>query len=227
MEWAEAKTGQSYSITTSPAAGMDAVRVKSIGDVVTLYRRKREAKSLGTDGQPCTRETRGLLHRRPVRDLTIRHIGKEANELEDLTAGLRSGEEVTTTYDHRHRGVYPQLVLHALRSFPKPLVADACGLPMRTIKGLRGGRSPRAATLRSLVSGLAQLCRGGLEDAQLEHVGALPALAMWRDRPTEEPKCPSCSATPPPGRTYCKAACRQAAYRRRRGRRLCDSRPTP
>ena len=70
---------------------------------VEEHRRRRHSstgenakqRALGTDGQRCTRETGGLLHRRPVRDLTIRHIGKEANELEDLTAGLRSGEQVT------------------------------------------------------------------------------------------------------------------------------------
>jgi hypothetical protein len=196
MEWTEAQNGESYPITTSPAAGTDAIRVKSIADVVTLYRRKREAKSLGTDGQPCTRETQGLLHRRPVRDLTIRHIGKEANELEDLTAGLRSGEEVTAAYDHHRRGVYPQLVLHALRAFPEPVVADACGLPMRTIKGLGGGRSPKTATLRSLVSGLAKLCRAALGDAQLDGVAALAALVTWRDRPTEKPTCPNCGRSP-------------------------------
>jgi hypothetical protein len=130
-------------------------------------------------------------------------------------ACTRVTEWLASTERTRRRGVYPQLVRQALHSFLEPLVADACGLPMRTIKGLRGGRSPRAATLRSLVGGLAQLCRGALRDAKLEAASALAALATWRDRPTEEPKCPSCGATPPPGRTYCMAACRQAAYRRR------------
>ena len=80
--------GRPHRIATSPFGGAEAIRVKSIRDIVTLYRRKREAKSLGPDGTVCARETVGLLRRRPVRDLTIRHIGKEANEVEDLVASL-------------------------------------------------------------------------------------------------------------------------------------------
>lgn len=104
MKWADAETGESYEITTGIASGKNAVRVKTMRDIVTLYRRKREAKSLGPDGQPCSRETTGLLHRRPVRDMTIRHIGKEANHLEDLAAGLQSADQVTATYHHPTRG---------------------------------------------------------------------------------------------------------------------------
>ena len=56
MEWADAETGDSYEITTGDSSGRNAVRVKTMRDIVTLYRRKREAKSLGPDGQPCHRE---------------------------------------------------------------------------------------------------------------------------------------------------------------------------
>ena len=115
-------------------------------DIVTLYRRKREDKSLGPDGQPCHRETTGLLHRRPVRDLTIRHIGKEANQLQDLAAGLHSADDVTATYDHQRRGVYPQLVLPALRAFPEHMVVEATGVSRRTITRLRSGNPPDSTT---------------------------------------------------------------------------------
>jgi hypothetical protein len=98
VEWIDAQSGEKHRITTSVTEGQDAIRVKSIRDIVTLYRRKREAKSLASDGTVCTRDTVGLLQRRPVRDLGIRHIGKEANEIDELIAGLMAADTVTAEY---------------------------------------------------------------------------------------------------------------------------------
>jgi hypothetical protein len=73
-------------------------------------------------GQGGTRETKGLLDRRPIRDLVIRHIGKEANEIEQLAAGLLAADDVTTAYDHRRRGVCAQLIRPALQAFPEGVI---------------------------------------------------------------------------------------------------------
>ena len=98
MVWTDAETGEPYRISTSSFRGEEAIRVKSIRDIVTLYRRKREAKSLGSDGAQCGRGTAGLLSRRSVRDLRMRAIGKEANEIDDLTVALVSADAVTAEY---------------------------------------------------------------------------------------------------------------------------------
>jgi hypothetical protein len=66
-------------------------------------------------GSICARETKGLLKRRSVRDITIRHIGKEANEIEDLAAGVVASDDVTQTLAQASRAIYPQLILPALR----------------------------------------------------------------------------------------------------------------
>ena len=55
---------------------------------------------------------------------------------------MSSGDAMTATYDHRGRGIYPQLILPLLRSYPEAVVAQASGLPRRTINWLRGGRTP-------------------------------------------------------------------------------------
>jgi hypothetical protein len=206
------------AIRRSEFGGRDAIRVKSIRDVVTLYRRKREAKVLDSDGYPCGRGTAGLLSRRSVRDLTILHIGKEANEIEDVSAGIASATDVTTAYTDPLRNVYSQLILPALLSFPEAAVARAAAIPRRTINGLRSGRRPDRGTLRQLVPALAKLC--GEPAPDIDERDHLAALAAWRDRQPNLRICPACGDTPPAGRVCCRAACRQAAYRSRLTRRL-------
>ena len=215
-KWTDAETGELYDITTGESSGRNAVRVKTMRDIVTLYRPKREAKSLGPDGQPCTRETTGLLRRRPVRDLTIRHIGKEANQLEDLAAGLQTADQVTATYDRRGRGIYPQLVLPALRVSPDAAIVKACGLPRRTVNGLRRGHIPTPSTLTQLITGIARLCAQDIGDEPDEN--DLDTLARWRDQNRSKlGRCLNCEREINPSRRrYCSPACRQAAYRRRK-----------
>ena len=213
MESADAETGQLSRITTSPFSGQQAIRAKSCRDIVSLYRRKREAKSLGPHRELCTRATVGLLKRRSVRDLTIRHIGKEANQIEQVTADLVAADQVTATYTHPQRDVHSRLILPALHAFPEAAVAQAAGIPRRTINGLRGGRQPGRATPRRLVPALAQLC---VEiNPEIDGADYLGLLAASRDRQSTSRVCRACGDTPPDGRVYCRSACRQAAYRRR------------
>ena len=165
------------------------------------------------------------MYRRPVRDLTIRHIGKEANEIEELAAGLLAADDVTSAYDHRRRGVYaPQLIRPALQAFPEGVIVQATGVSRGTITRLRRGSAPDRASLRPLLVGIARLCRDVLDDAASDAEPTdLAVLAAWRGRGVEARQCPPCGQSRPPGRTYCDLACKQAAYRRRqRGRTLAQ-----
>ena len=47
-----------------------------------------ETKALGPDGQPCKRDTIGILSRRQVHAGRIVTIGKEANRVDDRASGL-------------------------------------------------------------------------------------------------------------------------------------------
>ena len=47
-----------------------------------------EAKSAAPNGGSCTRDTVGLLRRRPVESLGVTYIGKEPNRVEDVERGL-------------------------------------------------------------------------------------------------------------------------------------------
>ena len=92
LEWRNVydPDGPSYRITTDRDAPVqpDLVIVKSYGQVLRDYLLHPEHKFHGPDGQPCGRLTRGVLRRRPVHVRDLRYIGKEANKLDDVQAGL-------------------------------------------------------------------------------------------------------------------------------------------
>jgi hypothetical protein len=98
--------GATYRIDTESiyeqggaARARDAVGVRTYRDVLRDYRRHPEAKSVGASGRPCTRHTIGALSRRPVRAVSVTHVGKEANLLEEIAAGLvRESSEVLVAY---------------------------------------------------------------------------------------------------------------------------------
>jgi hypothetical protein len=215
--WMDAETGRSFHITTSRYAGREAIRVKSIREVVTLYRRKREAKSLGPDMSPCTRGTSGLLGRPHVRDVVIRHIGKEANELIEVSAGLVSSNMVTAEYDHPPRSAYHRRVLPAIQVLPLGALAEASGLSAATIAKLRSGsRVPSKATSLRLLAALNRLLIS--DDAWATPNTDAPLLeALAASKKMKRPICVVCDALLTSRRAvYCSNRCRQSAYRGRR-----------
>ena len=69
-------------------------------DIAERYAVRPEPKSAASDGQPCTKRTRGLLQRRQVLVGGVRYVGKESNRLDDVEHGLvHSLDEVQTTYE--------------------------------------------------------------------------------------------------------------------------------
>lgn len=100
MPWTDIHCRKTYRITTvGPGAG-DLVRVKDYRDVLAEYEVHPEPKSAALDGSPCGPGTQGLLQRRPVRVGRVVHIGKEANRLEDVEAGLvHDMDEVVEVYE--------------------------------------------------------------------------------------------------------------------------------
>ena len=120
------------------------------------YRSHPEAKSLGPDGRVCRRTTRGLLARRPVEASLIHHIGKEANRLEDVEAGLVGDlDEVLTEYVDPAQDLIRTLVLPMLEGLSNREVArrisdDDKRVDDKTIGGIRRGARPHTATREKL-----------------------------------------------------------------------------
>jgi hypothetical protein len=177
------------------------VGVKSYRDVLAAYRCHPEWKSLGPDGCPCSRRTRGLLSPRLVAVLSIAHIGKETNLLDEIQAGLIGAErEVLAEYTDLAYEAWLRLVLPVLRELPVRAVAEATGLGERTLKDLRAGRSrPRPATRERLVALAAGYARESLAAWGIAPLRSDEAcLARYLDeRKTRAPhtaRCEGCSA---------------------------------
>jgi hypothetical protein len=121
--------------------------------VIADYAVRREPKSAGPDGSPCQRDTIGLLQRRPVVACTITHMGKEANNLDEIEAQLiHDPADVITEY-HDRRDPWHTLVLRVLREIPTREIEKATGLNRGTIKRHKSGntrphRSTRAKLTR-------------------------------------------------------------------------------
>jgi hypothetical protein len=125
-------------------------RMEIFGDVADRYGRHPEMKSIGPEGEECGRDTVGLLRRRPVTVGAIRLIGKEANQLEDRTAGLIEERDIhLSAYndgDAWHRIVLPRLV-----ELGSVKVAEAVGLSERRARDILKGRAmPHHQTRRKL-----------------------------------------------------------------------------
>jgi hypothetical protein len=99
LEWIDRYSGDRFPIHTEGPPSPDSVKVKTYRDVFDLYRTHPEPKSLDSEGRSCSRRSVGLLTRRPVSPTEIAYIGKEANRLEETTAGVvHDIGEILTTY---------------------------------------------------------------------------------------------------------------------------------
>jgi hypothetical protein len=105
MDWIDEYSGKNYRITTDAHHGTgQTARVKTYGDVLLEYEFHPEAKCADMNGEPCGKQTIGLLQRRHVRIGQIKYIGKESNIVEEVESGVvHSAQSVYTEYpDPRH-----------------------------------------------------------------------------------------------------------------------------
>lgn len=155
--------GPTYRITTDRQAPPepDLVIVKDYATVLRNYRLHPEHKFHGPDGRPCRRSTRGVLRRRPVAVLETRHIGKEANNLDDVRAGLHGDlSDVVNEYPDPGHDPLHALVLPVLAGYSGRRLADLLETDRRTIDRIRAGGTPRRA-LRARIIDLARRTRTG------------------------------------------------------------------
>jgi len=106
LDWYDTHTGDKHRITTHRTGSQGAIRVKSYREVLADYRTHEESKSMGPDGLPCTRRTRGLLGRRLVAtEGRPMHVGKESNSIEARMRGeVESEDEYLNRYEPNQCG---------------------------------------------------------------------------------------------------------------------------
>lgn len=161
-EWIDQHTGKRFRITTRGYCGSrQTARVKTYDDVVTEYEFHPESKCADASGDPCQRQTVGLLRRRHIRIDQIKCIGKESNNLEEMDAGLEHSERnVYTEYSDPRRSEWITKIRPALKKPRLKVLVKACErrVSRRELIELRAGRSrPHRKTQASLVTILQKL----------------------------------------------------------------------
>lgn len=144
-DWIDQYSGKSYRITTSGFHGKrETARVKTYGEVVDEYEFHPESKCSDTKGDPCRKQTIGLLQRRRIQADEIKPIGKESNVLEDVGAGsVHSAEDAYTEYTDPNRSEWETKIRPALKTIPLKVLVKKCEgrLSRRAIIDIRAGRS--------------------------------------------------------------------------------------
>jgi hypothetical protein len=133
-------TGNLYRVTTEGHHGTrTTARVKTYGEILREYEFHPESKCADAQGNPCGKQTIGLLQRRHVRIEKLKYIGKESNSLEEVESGLiHSEQSVYTEYPDPRRDEWQTKILPALRKIPLGTLMET-GLSRRMLIKARSG----------------------------------------------------------------------------------------
>lgn len=223
MAWRDRYSGRRFRITATGQTGGEGVaRVKTYADILADYRVHPEPKSLGPDGPPCGRQTRGLMNRRPVTGAYITYIGKESNKLDDRQAGLiHDNEEVLDEYPDPRRDPFRTLVLPVLRDCPTKEIAEGVKLDPTAVRRIQAGRCvPHPAHQLALLAFAAARARSTLRGwGVAPPTDDLACCAAYLDARIQRSRrfCAICLRPIMHARAdYCSSACRQRAYRIRK-----------
>jgi hypothetical protein len=163
MPWIDRYSGDTFRITTrGHHGGTGVARVQTYGEVIDGYEYHPEAKFAEAHGQPCGKQTLGLLQRRHVRIGELTNIGKESNSLEEVQAGLIHDEHnVYTAYEDPRRTDWQTKVLKAVKEMRLAEVVKACRgrLSRRGLIDIRAGRSTPHRRNRELLASIVRAIR--------------------------------------------------------------------
>jgi hypothetical protein len=163
-EWTDEYSDKRYRITTFGATGdRYTARVKTFGELLQEYEFHPESKCADSNGNPCDRQTIGLLKRRHIKIEFMRYVGKESNSLEDVESGVVHDEEdVYTEYVDIRRDEWTQMMQPALKRIPLHVLVEECRsrISRRALIDLRAGRSrPHRRNQELLRSILARMAK--------------------------------------------------------------------
>ena len=133
------------------------VTVDTYRTVADAYFLHPERKSRGPAGEACGRNTMGLLFRRHVVASSYSVIGKEANDLDQRTAGFKGADlMVSTVLTYKpHEVGFGDEALNRLREVGAAELAPRTGLSERRIRDLLVKRAePRRSTRTRLLAAL-------------------------------------------------------------------------
>jgi len=132
-------SGPSYRVVTGKMETVDETTIvgETYADLIRQHTLQSEPKSNGADGKPRNPQTRGALSRRRVWVSDIVHIGKEADDLKLIEAGLISSEdEHLNTCKQDIRNAFPGV----LKMIQVSEIIVATGCSRRTAFCWRSGK---------------------------------------------------------------------------------------
>lgn len=183
MPWTERYSQRPYRITTANSPDRRTAVVKSYGDVLLEYENHPEAKLADSMGRASAKTTLGLLQRRRVHPATLKYIGKESNQLEQVEAGLiTADEDVYTEYTDPARDEWATVILPAIRKMPLKTLVEITGMSRRAVMDWRAGRSRPHASSRAILCLITQKVadRDAEENARERPIGSAYSATVSR-----------------------------------------------
>ena len=161
LAWMDRRTGRALKVGTGPNLPPD-TRLKTYRDEIEEDIHHPEPNSLGLDGEVCHRQTKGLLARRPVQIASPELIGKGANRLEEVEAGLvHRFEDVQTSYGSA-LGPLSDAEREALKGIPLRELAQELEVSERYVRMIRNAHlEPSTQVLQRIRWVLADCALGG------------------------------------------------------------------
>jgi hypothetical protein len=134
-------TGNDYAISTTGYDSRSA-QVQTYRQIIERYLDHPDPRRLDEQGQRCTRRTTGLLSPRHIRAIHVEQIGEEANQLEELQAGLvDNAGDLYTHYDDQRRDTWQRYVLRTLSTLPRAQLARQTKMSQSALAEILVGRS--------------------------------------------------------------------------------------
>lgn len=159
MRWTDIHSGKRFVITTGDNGSVSAARVKSYADVVREFQHHPEPKSADFSGNPCSRETIGLLSRRHLQAAEILYIGKESNQLEEVEAGRVSDWRLVTEIYSSQSSKWTQIVLPLLRTRKRTEIAQLLRVSERAVSRWRNGHAKPSLARQAILFSQSRLER--------------------------------------------------------------------
>jgi hypothetical protein len=153
--YSDVHSKEKYRIRTieSPSS-LTGIRVQTFANVLDRFRNHPEPKSAGPDGSPSDRRTTGLLGRLNVHVLTVLHIGKESNLLEQQEEGtLLTDPQAVYLGEGDLEAIRSQLDRVSISE-----LAARSGVSERMLRSVRQGtRRPSEKVLEAIIEALAEM----------------------------------------------------------------------
>jgi hypothetical protein len=234
LAWYDRRTSNPIQVTTLDPTSPEhrahqlqtgAIPIQTLRDVLTRYRLRPEHKSIAPDNTPASRDSTGLLQRRPVRSARelLELTGKEGNKLlERATGEYLDPDEYQNTY--ATLGDPWDTTVNAVRLLGAARVAAQAGIDRGTVQRTirpAAPTTPHPSTRQKITEAAARLAATQLTDRGLDApTESRPTLHRYlelAESGSVKPICAcGCGLALPPGRRkwYSEAHRRQPADRR-------------